>query len=38
MSTFANEPATIDAAHYAVRRTIAIGAPPEKVWAAITRS
>lgn len=36
MSTFANEPATVDAEHYTVTRTISIAASIDKVWAAVT--
>jgi uncharacterized protein YndB with AHSA1/START domain len=36
MTMTANPPATIDDAAFAVRRTVTIAAPPEKVWAAIT--
>jgi uncharacterized protein YndB with AHSA1/START domain len=36
MTMTTNPPATIDDAGFAVRRTVTIAAPPEKVWTAIT--
>ncbi len=36
MTVTTNPPATLDDAAFAVRRTVTIAAPPEKVWAAIT--
>lgn len=36
MTMTTNAPATIDDAGFAVRRTITIAAPPEKVWTALT--
>ena len=36
MSTTTNQPAVIDPEAFSVSRTIAIAAPPAKVWAAIT--
>lgn len=36
MTMTTNPPATVDAAGFAVRRTVTIAASPEKVWAAIT--
>lgn len=36
MSMTINEPSTIDEAAFAVRRTIRIAAPVEKVWSAVT--
>lgn len=38
MSTFANEPATVNAEQYTVSRTISIAASIDKVWAAITEA
>jgi uncharacterized protein YndB with AHSA1/START domain len=37
MTMTTNLPATIDDAAFAVRRTVTIASPPEKVWAAITQ-
>ena len=36
MSMTANQPSVVDAGAFTVRRTIAIAAPIEKVWAAVT--
>jgi uncharacterized protein YndB with AHSA1/START domain len=36
MTMTINPPASVDDAGFAVRRTVTIAAPPEKVWAAIT--
>lgn len=37
MSMTVNEPSTVDADAFIVRRTVTIAAAPDKVWAAVTR-
>ncbi len=37
MSMTINDPSTIDAEAFTVRRTVTIAAAPDKVWAAVTR-
>ena len=37
MSMTVNDPSTVDADAFTVRRTVTIAASPEKVWAAVTR-